>query len=654
MPRFIQLFILLFILPGVGIAQRVVENPDYKVRMSGHLSVERITLYSDSTVVDFLVEGKKGYEFSVPKHSHLRDEATGKMYLPLRAQGIELGHDGKLGEDKAKRYSITFPAIPADVSEISFIEGGWDVYDIRLDGAKTERAQATASIDTLLAARPHSESIPPVFTPGNVTIRGYIPGYDPRIFGDIISIRTSDNAQGKTNMGTIPIAEDGTFSAEIRIGGPGYAWFDPKGRGYSKYIYLEPGEDLNIILNTLEVQDAERTGWRKVQPLKFGGSLGEINNALASAPGATYHYARNWEKQLTTAQAFARLDSISNRDVERIEKYIASNPGMHPGAVRILRANTRAQRGMNHLDYLMDRRDDRSDRGADTIGRDYYRRFLPELLAADSTIIATQPVAMALLNRLSFCSLIELLLPNRMEVSESLPRIKGDKLRIQRINTSYCDEVAGRLCRFLGVKSVPLLWQMSEVAYLTSFNHVKPLDKVESALEVYDGMKSITCPALKQGLHDAIYDFYTNTLCELPDTRAGQVMRDIIKPYAGRPVIVDFWGTGCGPCRANIEAEKEYRDSHRGPDDVVFIFITGEEESPEAGYEKYVAKALDKDITLRIPQSDFNLLRELFNFSSIPHKALIARDGTVASPDFRYYLGIEGSLASAMREAGVF
>lgn len=116
----------------------------------------------------------------------------------------------------------------------------------------------------------------------------------------------------------------------------------------------------------------------------------------------------------------------------------------------------------------------------------------------------------------------------------------------------------------------------------------------------------------------------------LPEGPATEIFRNITKNHAGKVLFVDFWATSCGPCRANIEQTADLRQQYKDHSEFQFIFITSDRESPEEPYNKYVEKNLKGEACYRIPQADYNYLRQLFRFNGIPHYELIEKDGTVS------------------------
>ena len=118
---------------------------------------------------------------------------------------------------------------------------------------------------------------------------------------------------------------------------------------------------------------------------------------------------------------------------------------------------------------------------------------------------------------------------------------------------------------------------------------------------------------------------------KLPEGKATDVFRNIIKAHSGKMLFVDFWSTGCGPCRAGIEATANLRKKYKDHPDFQFIYITSQRESPQKYYDQYVEKNLKGETSYWISETDFHYLRELFKFNGIPHYELVEKDGSIAT-----------------------
>lgn len=131
---------------------------------------------------------------------------------------------------------------------------------------------------------------------------------------------------------------------------------------------------------------------------------------------------------------------------------------------------------------------------------------------------------------------------------------------------------------------------------------------------------------------DRMYQHYLDTrdfTYKLPQTKATRVLQKITNQFKGRYVFLDFWSTGCGPCRSNIEHTEAAREELRKNPELAFVFITSDYESPETVYNEYVEKHLKNDYTFRLPKDEYVLLRELFQFNGIPHYETLDKQGDV-------------------------
>lgn len=131
-------------------------------------------------------------------------------------------------------------------------------------------------------------------------------------------------------------------------------------------------------------------------------------------------------------------------------------------------------------------------------------------------------------------------------------------------------------------------------------------------------------------LFNEVFPQQKDSTYALPEGPATEIFRNVIKEHSGKVLFVDFWSTGCGPCRGAIEATADLRQQYKDHPEFQFIYITSDRESPEKTYNDYVEKNLKGEACYCIPQADYNYLRQLFRFNGIPHYELIEKDGTVS------------------------
>lgn len=123
---------------------------------------------------------------------------------------------------------------------------------------------------------------------------------------------------------------------------------------------------------------------------------------------------------------------------------------------------------------------------------------------------------------------------------------------------------------------------------------------------------------------------------KLPEGKATEIFKNIIKNHKGKILFIDFWATSCGPCIATIKQMNETRKEYIDNENFEFVFITDKSQSPLETYNKFV-KEQELDKTYRLESDDYNYLRQLFKFNGIPHYIVVDKKGEVINDDFPMY-----------------
>jgi len=103
----------------------------------------------------------------------------------------------------------------------------------------------------------------------------------------------------------------------------------------------------------------------------------------------------------------------------------------------------------------------------------------------------------------------------------------------------------------------------------------------------------------------------------------GQTVR--LADYRGRPVILNFWATWCGPCRAEIPALVALADQYKGQGLVVFGVTV--DDQPDAARKFAQEFKINYPILIGLGQDQF---QETYDAAiAIPVTWFIRADGTV-------------------------
>lgn len=101
-----------------------------------------------------------------------------------------------------------------------------------------------------------------------------------------------------------------------------------------------------------------------------------------------------------------------------------------------------------------------------------------------------------------------------------------------------------------------------------------------------------------------------------------------LSDLVGRPLLINFWATWCGPCR--LEMPEIVAHANKNPDLVVLAINVQEQQEAVAAF------AGDFDMTMPVVRDADAEIRDLYRVGGMPTSVFIDRDGKVAT----YWMGV--------------
>lgn len=123
-------------------------------------------------------------------------------------------------------------------------------------------------------------------------------------------------------------------------------------------------------------------------------------------------------------------------------------------------------------------------------------------------------------------------------------------------------------------------------------------------------------------------------IIELDENLAGEdVLKGIVEKYKGKPVLVDFWATWCGPCRAAMKTIIPVKEELW--DKCAFVYVTGPS-SPRATWNMTIPDIHGDHYYVTAAQ--WETLLKQFNSQGIPTYVVVDSEGNALN----HYIGFPG------------
>lgn len=114
---------------------------------------------------------------------------------------------------------------------------------------------------------------------------------------------------------------------------------------------------------------------------------------------------------------------------------------------------------------------------------------------------------------------------------------------------------------------------------------------------------------------------------EADQTDGEKIFRSLIEPHKGKIVLIDVWGTWCGPCRAALENSAEEFE-RLAPYDIVYMYLANNSEDKgwKAAILKYGLEG-DNIVHYNLHSDQQKALETFLNVHSYPSYRIVDRDG---------------------------
>ncbi len=105
-----------------------------------------------------------------------------------------------------------------------------------------------------------------------------------------------------------------------------------------------------------------------------------------------------------------------------------------------------------------------------------------------------------------------------------------------------------------------------------------------------------------------------------------------LKEFKGKVLVIDFWASWCGPCRAEIPYLKQYYEEFKNNKDVAFLSVSID--AKRADWEKAVKEENMPWLQLLAPNGGKEIM-ESYQFSGIPFIIVLDKEGKIYKKHLR-------------------
>lgn len=590
--------------------------------LTDQMKIESVEFADTATIVRFLHHGAFTGEVLCPEAYLMGDDGRRCAALDCSNEKLEASD----GEDM--RLTVFFEPMPDDTKAIDYRDNEslrFSFYALGIHNASEPLEIKPFEMDEseLAAARRG------FFHTDTVCIQGYIEGYDPKAQGQVyLTYRDVLKSVVPSMDGFMPkevaVRDDGTFTKKLVLPYPMVA--SVRSNVFRTLsLYLVPGETLNIRIHNDRTYDISSPSGKEPACLKFmlaDPKLNTLFNRVHMPDGKDEKSFLAYCNALTQRRDY-ELDMLN---------YMAQRLHFSSMDYFLLNAETRLTYANEIFFYQSNHR----KRGASqerNIWSDPENYGLWREAPHNDILAMSCPAYDAFMSHYENSYLFRKCWVERDKKGGTVQnrvawqrQMEMDKRIFQSDSVSLPEQIIlMRRCEGVSLDHSPFMSPKIE-------KHI-----FESA------MANVTQPKLKTLLlsmygkhkHRREQSYFVEVL---PDNEAVGDLRKITDQYAGKVVLLDFWGCWNEHSRSIIERGEKARKKLVDSPDIKFVFIANEKDNDKREYDEYVAEHLRHGHTVLVPDDEFRRYKQLFNFNEEPHLEVLDRQGRrvrIQIPDYK-------------------
>ena len=601
------MFAFILILSGCTNNRGVVENPAFVARNADGLEIAKVELSDTATVLYIKAFYPPGSWIKrIDTNSFLADN-KGKRYTILSTEGIGFDDELYMPESGEAEFSLIFPPVASNATFIDFSEGdnnsSLKIYGIQLTN-KPIKVNLPKGFKEVTIDK--NAILPPIeFKTGKARIEGQILNFHKGMQEEVLIYVASPVEYPSVEI-TLTVNANGKFSGEIDAFSTHPAavlWENSLSQ-----FFIAPNETTSIILNPAENSRrmSRFAGNRPSlgEPVYYGGYLASLSTEFNQINPNLY-VGNIYESYLSF------LQSIETKTPEELKTFFLDDYKEKKVTLDIIDASPACKQIMN---YIMD------------------FRFASYIIDIPSLLDYAHTVSNQIQDDNKYYATRKFNLPDDFyDVLKEFSLINDPQMLYAKEATQYAYQWQRQDKQPVFSKALDtdsgILFDLMNVAEVS--NNIKEFKPVsEAQIEEIPVAYQEFIRNKNSELLQLIEEIKNKTELTENDIKIfadEDVIPFILSKFRGKPVLLDFWETWCGPCLRANEDMKPLK-AELADKDIVYVFVASES-SPLETWQNMILDLPGEHFRLTEKQNSY--LRKTFNIEGVPTYFFIDREGNI-------------------------